>query len=255
MLSTYQSGSPASPAIVFLHGGGLSSRMWQPVIERLPEFYCLAPDLPEHGQSRGLAPFDLDDAARRVAETIRLQVPGRKAHLVGLSLGGAVALNVARLDPAVAGRMLVSGTAARVGKFLGQLSLASLWMLRFYKPETLAKMSAKQWAIPEAYLPLFQEDLVHATSADFNRTLIENLMRQELPAALPGPLLATVGSKETVPARQAAQKLARMYPEATARVVPGVGHVWALQDPDLFAATVKAWVTDSPLPAGLQPLA
>jgi pimeloyl-ACP methyl ester carboxylesterase len=254
MLYTYESGSPASPAIVFLHGGGLSSRMWRPVMERLPEFYCLAPDLPEHGQSASLTPFDLDDTARRVAETIRLHVPGRKAHLVGLSLGGAVVLNIVRLDPAVAGRMMVTGTAARLGKFLGQLSLSILWMLRFYKPEALAKQSAKQWGIPEAYLPLFQEDLVHATSANFNRTLIENLMRQELPECLPAPMLVTVGVKETIPAKQAAQKLTRLYPEAVGRMVPGLGHVWALQNPDLFAATVKAWVTDKPLSSALQPL-
>lgn len=254
MLYTYESGSPVSPTIVFLHGGGLSSRMWQPIIERLPEFYCLAPDLPEHGHSASLAPFDLDDAARRVAEMIRLHVPGRKAHLVGLSLGGAVVLNIARLDPAVAGRMMVTGTAARLGKFLGQLSLSSLWMLHYYKPETLVKQSAKQWGIPEAYLPLFQEDLLHATSADFNRTLIENLMRQELPECLLAPLLVTVGGKETLPAKQAARKLTRLYREATGRLVPGMGHVWALQNPDLFAATVKAWVSENPLPAALQPL-
>src|SRR5512146_3595965 len=121
ILFTSESGAAENPAIVFLHGGGLSSRMWQPVIERLPEFYCLAPDLPEHGQSADLKPFDLDDAALRVAEMIRLHVPGRKAHLVGLSLGGAVVLNIARLEPEVAGRMMVTGTAARLGKFLGQL--------------------------------------------------------------------------------------------------------------------------------------
>jgi pimeloyl-ACP methyl ester carboxylesterase len=228
--------------------------MWQPVIERLPEFYCLAPDLPEHGHSRGLAPFDLDDAASRVAEIIRLQVPGRRAHLVGLSLGGAVVLNIARLDPEVAGRMMVTGTAARLSKLLGQLSLSSLWMLRFYKPETLAKQSARQWGIPESYRPLFEEDLSHAASAAFNRTLIENLMRQQLPECLPSPLLVTVGGKETLPARQAALKLSRIIGQVTARLVPGVGHVWALQNPDLFAATVKAWVTENPLPSGLKPL-
>src|SRR5512146_3276528 len=134
ILFTSESGAAENPAIVFLHGGGLSSRMWQPVIERLPEFYCLAPDLPEHGNSRSLAPFDLDDAARRVAEIIRLQVPGREAHLVGLSLGGAVALDIARIDPDVAGSIMVTGTSAKLSKFLGQLSLMSLWMLRYYKP-------------------------------------------------------------------------------------------------------------------------
>ncbi len=254
MLYTYESGSPASPAIVFLHGGGLSSRMWYPVIERLPEYYCLAPDLPEHGKSASLKPFDLDDAARRVAELIRLHVPGRKAHLVGLSLGGAVVLNIARLDPAVTGQMMVTGTAARLGKFLGRLSLSTLWMLRLSKPETLAKQSAKQWGIPETYLPLFQEDLLHATSADFNRTLIENLMRQELPECLPAPLLVTVGGKETIPAKQAARKLTRLYAESVGYLVPGLGHVWALQNPDLFADTVRAWVSKKPLPASLRPL-
>jgi pimeloyl-ACP methyl ester carboxylesterase len=254
MLTTYESGSPAQPAIVFIHGGSLSSRMWQPVIERLPEFYCLAPDLPEHGQSRDLAPFDLDDAARRVAEMIRLRVPGRKAHLVGLSLGGAVVLNIARLDPDVAGHMLVSGTSARLSKFLGQLSLSSLWMLKLYKPDELAKKSAKQWGIPEAYLPLFLDDIIHASSVEFNRTLIECLMQQQLPERLSGPLLVTVGEKETLPAKQAAQKITGLYPSATGRIVPGLGHVWALQNPDLFAATVKAWVSDTPLPPTLKNL-
>ncbi len=54
---------------------------------------------------------------------IRLRVPGRKAHLVGLSLGGAVVLNIARLEPDVAGRMLVTGPSARLSKFLGKFSL------------------------------------------------------------------------------------------------------------------------------------
>jgi pimeloyl-ACP methyl ester carboxylesterase len=257
MLYIYESGSPAQPAIVFLHGGGLSSRMWQPVIERLPEFYCLAPDLPEHGQSRSLSPFDLDDAARRVAELIRLHVPGRRAHLVGLSLGGAVALNIARHDPDVINSVMVSGTAAKLGKFLGQLSLSSLWMLRFYKPEDLARRSAIQWGIPETYLPIFQDDLMQGASVRFNRTLIENLMRQQLPERLSAPLLVTVGEKETLPAKQAAQKLVNLYAQGghtVGRMVPKLGHVWALQAPELFAATVRAWIVDGPLPSQLRPI-
>jgi pimeloyl-ACP methyl ester carboxylesterase len=254
MLYTEKSGSPDQPAIVFLHGGGLSSRMWQPVIEHLPDFYCLAPDLPEHGKSRNLAPFDLDQASREVIQMIRLTLSGRKAHLVGLSLGGAVVLNIARLDPDVAGRMIVSGTSARLSKFLGQLSLSSLWMLKFYKPANLAKQTAKQWGIPTAYLPLFLDDIIHAGSVSFNRTLIETLMRQELPERIPGALLVTVGEKETIPAKQAAQKIVGLYPSATGRIVPGLGHVWALQDPDLFANTVRAWVSETELPVSLRPL-
>jgi pimeloyl-ACP methyl ester carboxylesterase len=254
LLYASTSGAPELPAIIFLHGGGLSARMWQPVIQRLPEFYCLAPDLPEHGQSRGLAPFDLSDSARRVADLIRARVPAGQAHLVGLSLGGAVALTTALQDPGVVSRMLVSGTSATLSRFLGSLSLGSLWMLRLYQPQTLARSSAKQWGIPEEYLPLFEEDILHSVSVDFNRRLIENLMRQQLPTSIPNPMLVTVGEKETIPAKQAARKLAGLYPQAEGRVVPGLGHVWALQDPNLFAATVRAWVTGAPLPPALRPL-
>jgi hypothetical protein len=33
--------------------------------------------------------------------------------------------------------------------------------------------------------------------------------------------------------------------------VPGVGHVWNLEAPDLFNETVRAWITDQPLPQKL----
>ena len=41
-----ESGTPGSPAIVFIHGAGQSSREWQEHMRRLSELHCLAPDLP-----------------------------------------------------------------------------------------------------------------------------------------------------------------------------------------------------------------
>ena len=84
MLFTLERGDPSSPAIIFLHGGGLSGKSWQPVIERLPDFFCLAPDLPEQGRSQDIA-FSLEGSARHVAEIIRAKAGGRRAHLVGLA--------------------------------------------------------------------------------------------------------------------------------------------------------------------------
>ncbi len=37
-------------------------------------------------------------------------------------------------------------------------------------------------------------------------------------------------------------------------MAPGVGHVWNLEAPNLFAATVRAWITNAPLPQELMPL-
>ena len=49
-LYVHEAGDSGAPPIVFLHGGGLSGRMWQPQLATLTDFHCLAPDLPEHGR-------------------------------------------------------------------------------------------------------------------------------------------------------------------------------------------------------------
>ena len=66
-LFVHESGDPAGPPIVFLHGGGLSGRMWQPQVDALREFHCLAPDLPEHGRSAAVTPFTLRSAAEALS--------------------------------------------------------------------------------------------------------------------------------------------------------------------------------------------
>jgi pimeloyl-ACP methyl ester carboxylesterase len=45
-----ETGPHANPASLGLHGSSLSGRMWEPQLEHLPDFHCLAPDLPGHGQ-------------------------------------------------------------------------------------------------------------------------------------------------------------------------------------------------------------
>jgi hypothetical protein len=37
-------------------------------------------------------------------------------------------------------------------------------------------------------------------------------------------------------------------------MVPGVGHIWNLEAPNLFTDLVRFWVTDTPLPQALRAL-
>ncbi len=112
-----------APAVLFLHSLGLSGAMWQPQFERLADdYHCLAPDLPECGNSAASGPFTLKDASRGVADVIRERIPGRSAHVVGLSIGGAVALQMLCDEPQVLDHLLVSGTATRLPPFFDRLN-------------------------------------------------------------------------------------------------------------------------------------
>ena len=74
----------------------LTGAQWAAQADALErEFHCLAPDLPGHGTPRP-TPFTLDGAAdRRRRRSIATEAHDGRAVLVGLSLGGYVAMAVA----------------------------------------------------------------------------------------------------------------------------------------------------------------
>jgi pimeloyl-ACP methyl ester carboxylesterase len=84
-------------AIVFLHGGLGDSGLWTPVCERLrDEFRCVRYDFRFFGRSEGP-----DEEWSPVDDTVAvLDALGiERAAVVGLSMGGGVALRVAQLHP------------------------------------------------------------------------------------------------------------------------------------------------------------
>ena len=256
MLFTYATGDPTAPAIVFLHGGGLSGRQWQPQMERLPDYYCLAPDLPEQGKSLHISPFRLKDAAKRVIDLIDERVPGKRAHLVGLSLGADLALAITRMAPASVDHVMVSA-AAPLGKILGKFILVlSTLPINFLYPEKQCKLAAERLGVPEVYQAMFCEDFLLAVNPTSTRHFIEALI--ELPQWLPYeaevPILVAVGEQECLVVKRAAKKVLASLKHAQGIMVPGVNHVWNLQVPDLFAETARAWIEDRPLPPVLSPL-
>ncbi|WP_432696374.1 pimeloyl-ACP methyl ester esterase BioH [Marinobacterium sp. YM272] len=95
------------PELVLLHGWGLSSAIWAPVVERLSRQYRLTLiDIPGLGRSPALDTGSLD----ALATALLAQAPQR-AIWVGWSLGGALALKVASLQPArLSALMLVAAT-------------------------------------------------------------------------------------------------------------------------------------------------
>ncbi len=94
-LSVRECGPTTAPTICFLHGGGVSGWMWCPQVEALQDTYhCLIPDMPEHGLSAAIRPFTIADTARRMAEFIRERAHGRRAHVIGLSEGAQVVVQL-----------------------------------------------------------------------------------------------------------------------------------------------------------------
>src|SRR5579859_4812705 len=79
------------PAVLLLHGLGSSGRDWEYQIPSLTGYRVIAPDLRGHGRSsKPGGRYSIAGFAADMAGLLRA-LGARPAHVVGLSLGGAVA--------------------------------------------------------------------------------------------------------------------------------------------------------------------
>lgn len=250
-----ESGSAHGPTIIFLHGGLLSGWTWEPVVERMQQYRCLVPDLPQYGKSFHQGPFDMGRAANAVAEVIRTRVAIGRAHLVGFSLGAQVGVQLLATEPHLVDRAVLTST------FVNTLPAAQL-LPRVAR--LLARNAWFRWAVINRFWdehlaaenPDYREDsqlnagahlaAIAGASAGFTppRTL------EKAGAAT----LFVTGTNELWLVRRSAATLAQSMPNGANRVATGMDHDWPLTNPELFCQTVTAWLCRAPLPSEITAL-
>ena len=246
MLRTLR-GGPAPDAarartpVCLLHGLGSRARDWQPQIDALEaDRPWLAPDLRGHGDSpRATAPVAVRDHARDVALVLDEWCPDRAIHLVGLSLGSMVALELARLRPKrCAGLFLMSTTGdsrldGGFAKFLFRLRLYSLrWFGLRGSAHLVAWMlfpKAKQRGQRRAVI----EQLVSNDPRSY-RACLEGIPGWEVLSdapAIAAPTVVLRPERDFFPERVALE-LATALPGGRLERLGGAGHAAPIEDPE-----------------------
>jgi pimeloyl-ACP methyl ester carboxylesterase len=233
-------GPIGAPAILFLHGTRLTRSVWAAQLDALSdEFRTIAVDLPAHGTRAG-EPFTLDSAADIVAATIREQAIDGRAVIVGLSLGGYVAMVLAAREPErVRGLVLAGATAEPVGaRSLPYRALAEV-LDRFESP-ALRRLNA--WFFRTRYPASIAEPIVaggfwsdggaHALRALFGQRFAPRL------AAYPGPTLILNGEWDLL-FRMSAGTFAAAARDARRVRLAGALHLSNLDQPAAFSAAVR----------------
>ncbi|NOU05721.1 MAG: alpha/beta hydrolase [Hyphomicrobiaceae bacterium] len=103
------------PSIIFLHGAGMDHTCWmlQARAYAWSGWSAFAPDLPGHGRSSGTPLTSVKDMAAWIGNLMDAAKIERAA-LVGHSMGGAMALEAARLMPDRITHLAVVGSAATI---------------------------------------------------------------------------------------------------------------------------------------------
>jgi len=231
------------PPLVLLHGLSSSSADWLPIAPLLAEQYqLLMVDMRGHGQS-SLA-TDGDYTVARMAADLAVvldvfEIP--QAHLLGLSLGGCVALQFAVDNPDRVKRLVLVNTFARLrGAGTGSLRRR---LTRVYAAtrdmDRLALYVATSLFDDPEYQQMTYQRMRHNDLGAIRRTMIAilrfNILRQI--HRIQSPALVMVGDRDkTVPHRCAIDLMARL-PSAQMRVIADAGHALPYDQPQAFLAT------------------
>jgi pimeloyl-ACP methyl ester carboxylesterase len=240
------------PPLILVHGLPGDSRVWRRQLDDLSdEFTVVAWDAPGCGQSSDPSgPFGTSEVALVLAgfiEELGLEQP----HVLGLSWGSGIALELYRVAPTLPRSLVVaSGYAGWAGSLskeaLAQRLDAYLTASRRPPDEALREWGAGLFS-PTAPQELIDEVLAISSEfhpgalAELARSFAETDLRPVLPT-IQVPTLVLHGDADTRSPLSVGRALHAAIPGAQLVVLPDVGHVSNVQAPHAFNAEVRRFL-------------
>ncbi len=237
-------GSP----IVFVHGTRLSRTMWRAQMDGLRDTYRLvALDLPGHGRLAE-STFTVTAASDQLARVVEEAAAGH-AVVVGLSLGGYVAMDLAARRPELVRGLVLSGATTEPIGLLASPYLALAWVMdRFDGPalDALDRWFFRTRFPPEIAEPIIAGGFWSAGGAQALRAIVGERFAPRL-AAYPGPTLLVNGQWDLL-FRLSAGTFARAARDARRVRLGGAAHLANLDRPRAFSLAVRRFVEGLPEP-------
>ena len=253
--------------VVLVHAGIADARMWAPLAARLgPRWRVVRYDLRGYGRSAlPPGPFSHVDDLGAVLDAVLGTTAPEPVHLVGASLGGRIALDLALDRPAAVRSVALLG--AVVSGFEPDLPPPPRWDRvvaagRTGDLDALADAEARMWLadpdgtrLPEGVLELVRTMDRIALAGETSGAAEERPV--PVPAVdrlgrLDRPVLVVDGALDLDEIRAAADLLAARLPRVERVRLPGAAHLPALELPDVVAELLGGFLArvGGPPPAG-----
>jgi pimeloyl-ACP methyl ester carboxylesterase len=200
--------------VVLLHAFPLDERMWEPQLAVLGDQQVAVPNL------YGLGGSSIDGWAERVLDEVEGELV-----VVGASLGGYVALAMARRDPERIRRLLVAGSRATPDP-------PDRKALRDEMIRVVEKEGIEGWNrdfSPPGPSDRTTDELVRGIEALRDRPDATDVV-----TSFEGPLVVVVGDQDDIVPVEEARKIAASAQNGLLEVVEGAGHVVSVDAPERF---------------------
>lgn len=239
-------GPTGAPLVVLGPSLGTSTILWEDVVPVLAvDYRVVAWDLPGHGASSPAAePFTVGELADAVAARVR-DLSDEPIRYAGVSLGGAVGLELSLRHPELVDRAAIVASGAQLGD-------ASAWhdraaQARTQSTSSLIVGSAQRWFAPDsiARRPELTGRLLHAlqdADDDSYARCCEALADYDVRAQLPSiglPVLAAWGEFDAVAPEAKAIEIAEGVRDGRAVRIDGAAHLPPAEQPEATARLLQ----------------
>ncbi|HYT37869.1 MAG TPA: alpha/beta fold hydrolase [Acidimicrobiia bacterium] len=235
-------------AVVFVHGFPFQASMWEPQIPVALEAgrRAVAPDLPGFGGSdvpADRSAYSIDGYADLVSALVDRLGLGRVV-LVGLSMGGYIALAVARRHPEILAALVLADTRADPDTPEGRQARSDQQARLDEGADVTPLVDGLLTRVLAEASPRHAEvaarlgDMMRSTARDGWAGALEAMKQRsdqtDLLPRISVPVLVVVGESDVLAPPDVAQAMAKAIPGARLEVVPDAGHVSNLENPDVF---------------------
>jgi 3-oxoadipate enol-lactonase len=248
-------GRSDAPPVVFLHGLGSSAADWQWQVPYFEEHYgVITVDLPAHGRTAltgGLPARRLSVEAMAVEVSHLLTRLGEApAHVVGLSLGGCVALALALEAPTCVRTLTLVNTFARLrpAGWRGAYRMLERLVLLAVAPMPIIAGRVAQSLFPKPGQDALRAAAVARLGRNDKRAYLAAIgaltrfdVRRRL-GEIRCPTLIVAGDADRTVPFASLDLLRRHIPNARIVVVADSGHATPYDQPDLFNQLVREFV-------------
>ncbi|MEA5454995.1 alpha/beta hydrolase [Sinomonas sp. JGH33] len=242
----------SGPPLVLLHGAYEDSRVWEDQLEELSdEFTVVAWDTPGCGGSDDLA-LSAGSLGELLAGFLGVTgLAGRRPHVLGLSFGSVVALDLWRTHPEIPRTLILASAYAgwagslppeeverRYRQATAELEkppseIIPAWLPTLLTPRATDAMRAKVARLFEDFRPAGMRALLAAAGrADY---------RPVLPT-ITVPTLLLYGSEDVRSPVAVGEELHRQITGSELMVLPDVGHMSFVEAPEAFNGAVRRWL-------------
>ena len=230
-------GPDDAPTLVFLHGTRVTRAMWKPQVAALADRYrVVTVDLPGHGALADM-PFRMPRAVA-IARSV-IERTGGRAIVVGQSLGGYVAMELAAAHPGHVAGLVLSNSSGEPRSLARRAPRA----VGVYLVDRVAERYLGRGAPVHPDGPAFGRAPRATNGWLFRggyRAAVTALRTSFLPllAAYPGPVLLVNGADDPLFRRGERAFLAACR-DGRLQVIEGAGHLVNSEQPEAFNAAIR----------------